>query len=196
MEKSFSPPVPNLRPIPAKLAWKGRYCAPYTGYRLRGDGPGDYENMHRARNGTGWITELERCAGHRANSESCNDYGDGLGGDSKGGGQGIGYDLVGIREFPAYSPFNIIEKVEDALINVSLIFRLDRTKVKTMFTNGNTVVTVTIDEQGNSKVEVNGIAGTSCTDLTTALEGLGSVESRELKDEYYEHEREAHTVRH
>lgn len=47
-------------------------------------------------------------------------------------------------------------------------------------------VVIDIDPTGKVKIEVNGAAGTSCENLTRGIEqALGSVESHELKPEYY-----------
>lgn len=47
-------------------------------------------------------------------------------------------------------------------------------------------VTVTIDDNGNPSIEVNGVAGKSCTELTKDLERKLGIESkpRTIKPEY------------
>lgn len=46
---------------------------------------------------------------------------------------------------------------------------------------------VTISPTGEVKIEVKGVAGPHCLDLTKELENqLGTVEDRQLKGEYYQ----------
>lgn len=46
---------------------------------------------------------------------------------------------------------------------------------------------VTISPTGEVKIEVKGVAGPGCMDLTRELENqLGTVEDRQLKGEYYQ----------
>jgi hypothetical protein len=52
-------------------------------------------------------------------------------------------------------------------------------------------VDVTIDEDGNASVEAKGVKGSSCVDLTKALEkALGKTTSRRQKGEYHQKPRQ------
>lgn len=49
-----------------------------------------------------------------------------------------------------------------------------------------TEITITIDKQGRTEMEVDGVKGQSCTNLTEKLvEAIGFRVSEELKPEYY-----------
>ncbi len=48
---------------------------------------------------------------------------------------------------------------------------------------------ITIAPGGDTKIEVDGVQGTSCTDLTREIENrLGSVQSRNMKGDYFAQE--------
>lgn len=50
-------------------------------------------------------------------------------------------------------------------------------------------ITVTIDSEGQASVEVNGVAGKSCEDLTRELEqALGTVTDRKRTADYHRQE--------
>jgi hypothetical protein len=47
-------------------------------------------------------------------------------------------------------------------------------------------ITIQIDPKGQTKIEVDGVTGASCTDITKSLEhALGSVSERVKKTEFY-----------
>jgi len=48
-------------------------------------------------------------------------------------------------------------------------------------------ITVTIDKRGRAVIQVDGVAGTACTDVTKNLEAaLGGAKEQEFTREYYE----------
>lgn len=52
---------------------------------------------------------------------------------------------------------------------------------------------ITISPAGEVKIQVKGVSGAGCLDLTKDLEQqLGAVEDRELKSEYYEQPQQQH----
>lgn len=53
-------------------------------------------------------------------------------------------------------------------------------------------ITVTIDKRGRAVIQVEGVAGTSCTDPTKNLEAaLGGAKEQEVTPEYFERPLEA-----
>ena len=57
-------------------------------------------------------------------------------------------------------------------------------------------IKITIDKMGKTKIEVDGVKGASCEELTKGIEkALGSVSSRKQTDEYFEQEVEENNVR-
>lgn len=58
-------------------------------------------------------------------------------------------------------------------------------------------IEVTIDENGNVKMEVKGAKSETCRKLTQELEkGLGTVKERKLKPEFYEREKRDENLKH
>jgi acylphosphatase len=54
---------------------------------------------------------------------------------------------------------------------------------------------ITIDPDGNVKIEVEGVAGKDCMDFTAWLEAeLGDVTDRQFTSSYYQEEEEAETT--
>jgi len=47
-------------------------------------------------------------------------------------------------------------------------------------------ITFDVDRGGQVRVEVNGVQGPACKDLTLLFSGLGKVTGEELKADYYE----------
>ena len=49
------------------------------------------------------------------------------------------------------------------------------------------IIEITVAKNGDVNLEVKGVSGTSCTQLTEAMEqALGTVESRECKTEFFQ----------
>lgn len=47
-------------------------------------------------------------------------------------------------------------------------------------------ITITIDQEGNSEIDVQGYTGSQCTEVTKAIEqALGTVVEREKKPEFH-----------